>query len=107
MIRDFVQRRRRLVLCVLAAGIVVVALATLVLVFRGRGDVAETACVQAARQEYPGSVIEVQSVSRQGFSSFIVDGSASEGGAVSAEFSCLADGRGGWVGFAGGTDPAP
>lgn len=79
------------------------ALALLVLVFGGRGAVAEAACIQAAQQEYPGSVIEVQSLERLGFSNFVVDGSASEGGAVSAEFSCLANGRSGWVAFAGGT----
>lgn len=96
-----------MLLCALAAGVVVVALAVLVLLFGGRRDIAEAARVQAAQQAYPGNIIEVQNIERQGFSSFIVDGSASEGGAGATEFSCLADGRSGWVAFAGGTDTAP
>lgn len=105
MKRGPTHRRHRLVLwCTLAAGVVAVAVVLLLLVSAGRSSRAEATCVDVAQQEYPGSDIEVQNVERLGFSSFIVSGSASKGGAAAVEFSCMIQGRSDWIAFSGGED---
>lgn len=61
-------------------------------------DAVEGMCVHSVERRHPGSAIDVQSMKREGSSSFTLAGTATTGEGQAAEFSCYvySDMHGGW-----------
>lgn len=108
MIRDFLQRRRRLLLaCALALGVIVGALVLYSYSSAETRDAVEGTCVHNVERMHPGSVIEVQSMKRESSTAFTLNGTAATTGGETAEFSCFvySDMHGGWQIAMNGEEP--
>lgn len=108
MIRDFFQRRRRLlVACVLALGVIVGALALYTYGSPETRDAVKGLCVHSVERMHPGSVIEVQSTKRETSTAFTLNGTAATTDGETAEFSCFvySDMHGGWQIAMDGEEP--
>lgn len=61
-------------------------------------DAVEGICVHNVERRHPGSAIDIQSMKREGPSSFSLTGTATTGEGEAAEFGCFvySDMHGGW-----------